>query len=182
MVLLGDLQALESMGELAELGTLGAVATAASVTAASGVLAKIGSWLKPIKNLFSKVKNKFKKKAPALPAPSQFTEQQASNTQAYTPPTNNIIPQTNNTVPQPSYSPQPIMKSGNYTPQTTAPNSMVTAPKKGMSKGAKIGIGLGVAALLGTGAYFAFGKKDDKPKKRASKSNSKQDLGSIALQ
>ncbi len=180
--LLGDLQALESMGELAELGTLGAVATAASVTAASGVLAKIGSWLKPIKNLFSKVKNKFKKKAPALPAPSQFTEQQASNTQAYTPPTNTYTPQSNNIVPQPSYSPQPIMKSANYTPQTTTPNSMVTAPKKGMSKGAKIGIGLGVAALLGTGAYFAFREKDDKPKKRASKASSKQDLGSIALQ
>ncbi|WP_430933249.1 hypothetical protein [Saccharicrinis sp. 156] len=179
---LGDLQALESMGDLAELGTLGAVATAASVTAASGVLAKIGSWLKPIKNIFSKVKNKFKKKAPALPAPSQFTEQQASNTQAYAPPTNSIMPQSNNTIPQPSYSPQPIMKSGNYTPQATAPTSMVTAPKKGMSKGAKIGIGLGVAALLGTGAYFAFRKKDDKPKKRSSKATSKQDLGSIALQ
>jgi len=174
--LLGDLQTIESMGELAELGTLGAVATAASVTAASGVLAKIGGWLKPIKNLFSKVKSKFKKKAPALPAPVQSNQQQASDTSAYIPQTDSIMPQSNYATPQ------PILKSGNYTPQTIAPTPMVTAPKKGISKGAKIGIGLGVAALLGTGAYLAFRKKEVKPKRRTSKASSKQDLGSIALQ
>ena len=54
MVLLADLQGLEAIGELGELGQMGAVATAASVGAATGVLAKIKSWLKPVKNIFTK--------------------------------------------------------------------------------------------------------------------------------
>lgn len=176
--IIGELQALEALGELGELGNLGAVATAASVTAASGVLAKIGSWLKPIKNIFSKVKGKFKKAAPATQAVSQFSNQSVPNTQAYTPSTN-MLPQTNN------YAPQPIMKSGNYSAQSpTVPNPNATSQKK-ISKGAKIGIGLGVAALIGTGAYFVFRKKDgDKPKGNASskKSPEKKSLGSIELQ
>ena len=184
--LLADLQSLEAMGELAELGNMGAVATGASVAAASGVLAKIGSWLKPIKNIFSKVKNKFKKSAPATQAVSQFTNQSAPTTEAYAPPTNTIMPPSNSIMPQSgSNTPQPRMKSGNYTPQSTTVPSPTTSGKKKLSKGAKIGIGLGVAALVGTGAYFMFRKKDSTPAKRKSspkKTSKKEDLGSISLQ
>ncbi|MBN2262801.1 MAG: hypothetical protein JW735_07810, partial [Prolixibacteraceae bacterium] len=178
--IIGELQALEALGELGELGNLGAVATAASVTAASGVLAKIGSWLKPIKNIFSKVKGKFKKAAPATQAVSQFSNQSVPNTQAYSPSTN-LLPQTS------SYASQPIMKSGNFSaqtsPSTTVPNPN-TNPKKKISKGAKIGIGLGVAALLGTGAYFMFRNKGNQSTKKATpkKSPEKKSLGSIELQ
>ena len=55
-----------------------------------------------------------------------------------------------------------------------------------MSKGAKIAIGVGALALIGTGAYFAFRKKDDddKPtsKSKLKRSPDKKALGSIALQ
>ncbi len=183
--LLADLKGLEAIGELAELGNMGAVATAASVTAASGVLAKIGSWLKPIKNIFTKVKSKFKKAAPATEAVSQFTNQAAPTTEAYAPPTNSVMPPSNSIMPQSgSYTPQPIMKSGNYTPQSTTSNPTATGKKK-LSKGAKVGIGLGVAALLGTGAYLMFRKKDSTPAKRKSSpknTSNKEDLGSIKLQ
>ncbi|MCU4165711.1 hypothetical protein [Carboxylicivirga caseinilyticus] len=183
--LLADLKGLEAIGELAELGNMGAVATAASVTAASGVLAKIGSWLKPIKNIFTKVKDKFKKAAPATEAVSQFTNQAAPTTEAYAPPTNSVMPPSNSIMPQSgSYTPQPIMKSGNYTPQSTTTNPTATGKKK-LSKGAKVGIGLGVAALVGTGAYLMFRKKDSTPAKRKSspkKTSNKEDLGSIKLQ
>jgi hypothetical protein len=183
--LLADLKGLEAIGELAELGNMGAVATAASVTAASGVLAKIGSWLKPIKNIFTKVKSKFKKAAPATEAVSQFTNQAAPTTEAYAPPTNSVMPPSNSIMPQSgSYTPQPIMKSGNYTPQSTTTNPTASGKKK-LSKGAKVGIGLGVAALLGTGAYLMFRKKDSTPAKRKSspkKTTNKEDLGSIKLQ
>nr|WP_321453114.1 hypothetical protein [uncultured Carboxylicivirga sp.] len=183
--LLADLKGLEAIGELAELGNMGAVATAASVTAASGVLAKIGSWLKPIKNIFTKVKSKFKKAAPATEAVSQFTNQAAPTTEAYAPPTNSVMPPSNSIMQQSgSYTPQPIMKSGNYTPQSTTTNPAATGKKK-LSKGAKVGIGLGVAALVGTGAYLMFRKKDSTPAKRKSsprKTSNKEDLGSIKLQ
>lgn len=183
--LLADLKGLEAIGELAELGNMGAVATAASVTAASGVLAKIGSWLKPIKNIFTKVKGKFQKAAPATEAVSQFTNQAAPTTEAYAPPTNSVMPPSNSIMPQSgSYTPQPIMKSGNYTPQTTTTNPAASGKKK-LSKGAKVGIGLGVAALLGTGAYLMFRKKDStqaKPKSSPKKTTNKEDLGSIKLQ
>ncbi len=56
--------------------------------------------------------------------------------------------------------------------------------KKGMSKGAKIGIGVGVAALIGVGIYFATRKKSEdseRSSKRASPRNKKQ-LGAIKLQ
>ncbi len=183
--LLADLKGLEAIGELAELGNMGAVATAASVTAASGVLAKIGSWLKPIKNIFTKVKSKFKKAAPATEAVSQFNNQAAPTTEAYAPPTNSVMPPSNSIMPQSgSYTPQPIMKSGNYTPQSTKTNPTASGKKK-LSKGAKVGIGLGVAALIGTGAYLMFRKKESTPAKRKSspkKTTNKEDLGSIKLQ
>jgi hypothetical protein len=176
--LIGELKSLESMGELAELGNLGVVATAASVSAASGVLAKIGSWLKPIKNLFSRNKNK-NSTSQALPV-SQFAP--SGETQNYSASTN-LLPQSG------SYSTQPILKSGNYTAQNTTPNTITPNPsspgKKKLSKGAKIGIGIGVAALIGTGAYLMFRKKDDdtNPRKPSQKkSPEKKALGSITLQ
>ncbi|MBN2833446.1 MAG: hypothetical protein JXR48_00625 [Candidatus Delongbacteria bacterium] len=176
--LIGELKELERIGELGELGNLGVVATAASISAASGVLAKIGSWLKPIKNLFSRNKNK-NSSSQALPV-SQFTP--SGETQNYSASTN-LLPQSG------SYSTQPILKSGNYTAQNTTPNTITPNPsspgKKKLSKGAKIGIGIGVAALIGTGAYLMFRKKDDdtntkKPSQK--KSPEKKALGSITLQ
>jgi len=179
--LLADLQGLEAIGELGELGQMGAVATAASVGAATGVLAKIKSWLKPVKNIFSKIKSKFSKAKKVKNTVSQYVP---SNSDTQVPEASHYVaPQTN------SYTPQPIMKSGNYSPQTTSLAPVTTqtvAPtKKSMSKGAKIGIGIGVVALIGTGAYFAFRKKDDdKPKRstQSKKSSSKKALGSIELQ
>ncbi len=205
--LLADLHGLESIGQLAELGDLGAAATAASVGAASGVLAKIGSWLKPIKNLFSKIRGKAAvKKIARLTRKgkevsnklhqrvAQFQQQQAIPEQAiqqqsqpaYTPVINTLPQQTR------SYS-QPQVKSENYTPQSSttsvvSPSQPVPPTKKKMSKGAKIGIGLGVAALIGTGAYFMFrgNDEDDKnesgAKARTKKSSEKKSLGSIELQ
>ena len=179
--LLADLQGLEAIGELGELGQMGAVATAASVGAATGVLAKIKSWLKPVKNIFTKIKSKFSKAKKVKNTVSQYV-QTNSNAQAQAP-SDYIAPQTN------SYTPLPIMKSGNYSPEATSLAPMVpqspTPIKNGMSKGAKIGIGIGALALLGTGAYFAFRKKDDdepKSKPQSKKSLSKKTLGSIELQ
>jgi hypothetical protein len=179
--LLAELQGLEAIGELGELGQMGAVATAASVGAATGVLAKIKSWLKPVKNIFTKIKSKFSKAKKVKNTVSQYVPSN-SDTQVQEA-SNYVAPQTN------SYTPQPIMKSGNYNPQTTSLAPVTTqtvAPtKKGMSKGAKVGIGIGVVALIGTGAYFAFRKKDDdKPKRstQSKKSSSKKALGSIELQ
>ncbi|MCK5906143.1 MAG: hypothetical protein KAG37_01050, partial [Flavobacteriales bacterium] len=54
-----------------DIGDLGVVATTASVTAASGVLATISKWLKPVGNIFKKAKSWFKKK-PAQPLPTQI--------------------------------------------------------------------------------------------------------------
>ena len=190
--LLFDLQGLEAIGELGELGHLGAAATAASVGAASGVLAKIKSWLKPVKNIFNKIKGKFSKAKKIKNTVSQYipskSNQQAQETSSY------VTPETNN------YTPQPVVNQGSYIPQalpqstSVAPYVTPTVPqrvthnavpmKKGMSKGAKIGIGIGALALLGTGAYFAFrNKDDDKPKRSTSskKSTSKKALGSIEL-
>jgi hypothetical protein len=56
-------------------------------------------------------------------------------------------------------------------------------PQKGISKGAKVGIGLGLAALIGTGAYFMFRNKGHKPKTttRTKESPEKKSLGRIEL-
>jgi hypothetical protein len=175
--ILTQLKGLESLGELAELGNLGAVATAASVSAASGVLAKIGSWLKPVKNLFSKIKSKFSSKKKSSPQP---TEQQVIpiNTQNIVQPTTPM--QQSSSVPQvrtnSQVAPTVSQQSSTTMAQTTAPT------KKGLSKKAKVGIGLGIAALIGTGVYYATRNKDDKPKPRAKKKTEKKSLGSISLQ
>ncbi len=175
--LLADLQGLESIGELAELGQMGAVATAASVGAATGVLAKIKSWLKPVKNIFTKIKNKV---APNRQAAPQTTDTQSYNTQDMVQPLTPMTPisPTNISVPQVTTPITPVVPM-----QKSASVPATVNPKKGMSKGAKIGIGLGVAALIGTGAYFMF-RKDDEPKSKSTpkKSTEKKLLGSISLQ
>jgi len=175
--LLADLKGLESIGELAELGQMGAVATAASVGAATGVLAKIKSWLKPVKNIFTKIKNKV---APNRQAAPQPTDTQSYNTQDMVQPLTPMTPisPANISVPQVSTPITPVVPM-----QKSASVPTTINPKKGISKGAKIGIGLGVAALIGTGAYFIF-RKDDEPKSKATpkKSTEKKSLGSISLQ
>ncbi|WP_430811108.1 MULTISPECIES: hypothetical protein [unclassified Carboxylicivirga] len=175
--LLADLQGLESIGELAELGQMGAVATAASVGAATGVLAKIKSWLKPVKNIFTKIKNKV---APNRQAAPQTTDTQSYNTQDMVQPLTPMTPisPTNISVPQVTTPITPVVPM-----QKSASVPATVNPKKGMSKGAKIGIGLGVAALIGTGAYFMF-RKDDKQRSKSTpkKSTEKKSLGSISLQ
>ena len=67
------------------------------------------------------------------------------------------------------------------TPTNMARTPTTLNAKKGMSKGAKVGIGLGVAALIGTGAYFLFRDKDDKPKVKSKpkKASQKKTLGAI---
>ncbi|WP_430933295.1 hypothetical protein [Saccharicrinis sp. 156] len=175
--LLADLKGLESIGELAELGQMGAVATAASVGAATGVLAKIKSWLKPVKNIFTKIKNKV---APNRQAAPQSTDTQSYNTQNMVQPLTPMTPISpmNISVPHVTTPITPVVPM-----QKSVSVPATVNPKKGMSKGAKIGIGLGVAALIGTGAYFMF-RKNDEPKSKSTpkKSTEKKSLGSISLQ
>ncbi|MDA3833532.1 MAG: hypothetical protein PF495_09060, partial [Spirochaetales bacterium] len=152
--IMAGLEGLEAMGELGELGSLGAVATAASVGAASGVLAKIKSWLKPVGNLFKKVKEK-------IPARKQ---------QAATSP-NAVI-----------YS-QDMAQNLPPVPTNMAISPTGLSPTKNISKGAKIGIGLGLAALIGTGTYLMLrpsGRKPKAPTKRKHLSE-KKSLGKIEL-
>ena len=202
----GIIGQLQTIADLGELGSLGVVATAASVSAASGVLAKIGSWLKPVKDIFNKVKGKAAvKKMARLTSQgkevsevlkqqaNQYQQTQAQNAaekEAYQNQmqqyeqnsqhlqrqyakqfaTNKTLPQT--TLPSPSLSPMP-----------PSPTPMPTASlKKGISKGAKIGIGFGVLALLGTGTYLMM-RGDESPKRKIQRQpKKKQVLGSITLQ
>ncbi|MCK4919539.1 MAG: hypothetical protein KAS71_00745 [Bacteroidales bacterium] len=180
--LLAELKGLEAIGELAELGDLGVIATAASVGAASGVLATINKWLKPVKDVFSKAKGKAavakmlrqEKKGKEVDSETrqkaaEYLQQQQSQQQLLPNTTNFAIPQEHANI-------------------TTAPNMaripIISSPvitNKGMSKGAKVGIGIGVTALIGTGAYFLF--RDDKPhsNSKPTKSNKKKSLGAIEL-
>jgi hypothetical protein len=186
--LMTDLRGLEAIGALAELGDLGVVATAASVGAASGVLATISKWLKPVKDVFNKVKGKAavakmlrrEKKGKEV---DPETRQKAAEYQQY-------VQQQNQEQITPTSPPD--LKSGNYNAQQTpfvaqqSPTNMARTPtpiSKGMSKGAKVGIGLGVAALIGTGAYFMFRGKGGKPQttSKPTKSNTKKSLGAIEL-
>lgn len=192
--LLAKLKGLETIGALAELGDLGVVATAASVGAASGVLATISKWLKPVKDIFNKAKGKAavakmlrrEKKGKEV---DPETRRKAAEYQQY-------LQQQQNQEQIAPTSP-PDLKSGNYTVQPPnmnvpatpfmeqqSPTHMARTPTtiiKDMSKGAKVGIGIGVAALIGTGVYFLFRPKDNKPHTN-SKSNKKKSLGSISLQ
>jgi hypothetical protein len=54
------------------------------------------------------------------------------------------------------------------------------SPIKGMSKKVKVGVGIGVAALIGTGAYLMLRSKPQ-TKSKPIKSQ-KETLGSITLQ
>jgi hypothetical protein len=175
--IIGELQALESIGALAELGNLGAVATAASVSAASGVLAKISSWLKPVKNIFSKIKNKVSPQN--QPAPQSFD----AGSQSYAEPTMFQASSPNMSVPAsfPSSNTQSYVTQQAPTNMARTPTS--SSPQKKLGKGAKIGIGIGVAALIGTGAYFLFRKKDSraKPGAKADSGTPKKSLGRIEL-
>ncbi|MCT4643885.1 MAG: hypothetical protein N4A74_02780 [Carboxylicivirga sp.] len=199
---IAGLQGLEALGELGELGQMGAIATGASVGAASGVLAKIKSWLKPVANIFKKLRGKAAVKKVAKLAKegkaiSDKLRQRAEQYQQQVSVPEQTIPQAqpNNvepvhTLPQPtSYqSSEPLAPMVNHqVPMAT--NTVVTPvplkPKNGMSKGAKIRIGIGVAALIGTGAYFMLRKKEDekpKPQSSTKKKAKKQSLGSISLQ
>ncbi|WP_430811631.1 MULTISPECIES: hypothetical protein [unclassified Carboxylicivirga] len=186
--LLADLKGLASMGGLAELGQLGAAATAASVGAASGVLAKIKNWLKPVTNIFKKVKGKaVVRKVAKLTAQgkavSQALQERARQyEQQFTPHPESYVPDEQE-LPS-STSVQPVIQKSGTDAATNLPVSVsqtLSPTKKGMSKGAKVGIGLGVAALIGTGAYFLF-RQDDKPKASTGKKTKKQSLGSIVLQ
>lgn len=179
--IIGELQTLESIGALAELGNLGAVATAASVSAASGVLAKISSWLKPVKNIFSKIKNKVASRSQSAPQTDD------AGTQSYAEPTMFQASSPNMSVPASMPASFPSGTTQSYVTQQTPTNMArtptTTSPQKKMGKGAKIGIGIGVAALIGTGAYFLFRKKDSKtkPGAKADSDKPKKSLGTIEL-
>ncbi len=214
--LLGDLQVLEKQGELQELGELGAAATGASIAAASGLLAKIKTWLKPVKNIFSQVQNKVRNVVKSRA--QRRVERRKSKGKSISPKLQAKAQRVLPSLPQPTRPPisvqtrsegnlfeqlpavldiaqnLPINTENGYTPYSsygeTAHNwgdnevyyPAASPVKKGMSKGAKIGIGLGALALIGTGIYFAT-KSRDKPKTRAkpkSTTNKKQ-LGAIKL-
>ena len=153
--LLNDLKQLDEIGEL---GNLGVVATAASVTAASGVLATINKWLKPVGDLFKRVKKNVSKYIPIIK--KSVTQAQHSIPEQvvkYKPQSTNIVRQTPVNMPR--------------TP-TNSPT-----PSNGISKVKKLGIGIGVAALIGTGTYFMLRKDDNKVRTKSQKKS----LGSIAL-
>ncbi len=170
-----DLQGLESISELAELGQLGVAATAASVGAASGVLAKIKSWLKPVSKLFTKIKKKISKKKTTEASQTQVVP----TTKSASVPTVTPVTTTDSSSSVVS-TPQIPVVSPQYSMATNTPVHV----NKGLSKKAKLGIGIGVAALIGTGAYYMFRKKDDKPRSttKSKTTSEKKSLGSITLQ
>jgi len=165
--IIAGLEGLEAIGELGELGTMGAVATAASVGAASGVLAKIKNWLKPVGNLFKKVKEKI--------APRK---QQAANSQTTVDYSQDM---TQSQTPFPAQS--QMQPGAQYQTQSLTPASTSVIPTKSISKGAKIGIGLGLAALIGTGTYLMLRPTGSKPKTttKRKQSSEKKSLGKIEL-
>nr|WP_321411444.1 hypothetical protein [uncultured Carboxylicivirga sp.] len=184
--IIAGLQGLEALGELGQLGELGVVATAASVGAATGVLAKIKSWLQPVKNIFTKAKEKMaaRKRARQEAAQqqnmmdtSQDTQQDLTPMTPISPSVSYSIPNTNSESTTTPYLPAPTPTNMARTPTTTS------SPTKSISKGAKVGIGLGLAALIGTGAYFMFRKKDHKPHPvpKSKEASEKKSLGKIEL-
>jgi hypothetical protein len=183
--IIAGLKGLDAIGALAQLGDLGVAATAASVGAATGVLAKIKSWLKPVSNIFTKAKEKIaaRKQARQQAAQQQNStdtnqdmEQNLTPMTPIAPSVNYSIPNTNSESSSPPYLPLP-------TPTNMARTPTTLNPQKGISKGAKVGIGLGLAALIGTGAYFMFRNKGHKPKttNRTMESPEKKSLGRIEL-
>ncbi len=196
--IVAGLQGLEAIGQLAELGSLGVAATAASVGAATGVLAKIKSWLKPVTNIFKKAKEKIvaRKQArqqamqvqaqpQALPQPRNIIDTSETFTENLSPimPITPVAPTASYTIPSlsPASTNTPYLPSP--TPTNMARTPTAVSPTKGISKGAKVGIGLGLAALIGTGAYFMFRDKGNKPKTTTSRKETpnKKSLGRIEL-
>ena len=194
--LLSELQCLEAIGELGELGDLGAAATAASVTAASGVLATIKKWLVPVKNIFSKIRQKSvarkmaKRQEKGKPISNkllQKAEQLKQSTQVPPQelPTESIWQGAAKLMPgqtAPYESPQQTASfvQSQQTPAIMARTPTPAPTKKGLGKKAKIAIGVGAAALVGTGLYFAFRDKDDKKGEKTK--TEKKSLGKITLQ
>ena len=183
--IIAGLQGLEPIGELGQLGELGVAATAASVGAATGVLAKIKSWLQPVKNIFTKAKEKIaaRKQARQEAAQQQNMMDTSQDMQQDLTPMTPIAPSVSYNIPSTNqgnittpYLPAP-------TPTNMARTPTAVSPTKGISKGAKVGIGLGLAALIGTGAYFMFRKKDSKPKStpKEKEASEKKSLGKIEL-
>jgi hypothetical protein len=189
--ILSQLKGLEAVGELAQLGDLGVVAAAASVGAASGVLAKIKSWLRPVKNIFNKVRGRAaSKKIEKLIAKGkeispklrqrvrQYYQQQRANQPNGQEPAMPTIPTPTNYTPTIPYAPQQV-------PYEAGQMSTHVSPIKGMSKKVKVGVGIGVAALIGTGAYLMLRSKPQtksKPIKSQPIKSQKETLGSITLQ
>ncbi|WP_147272012.1 hypothetical protein [Marinilabilia salmonicolor] len=165
--IIAGLEGLEAIGELGELGTLGAVATAASVGAASGVLAKIKNWLKPVTNIFKKAKEKI--------APRK---QQTANSQDM------VDYGQNMTQSRAPFQIQTQLQPGaQYQAQSLTPAHTSVIPTKSISKGAKIGIGIGLAALIGTGTYLMLRPSNSKPKTPTKRKplSEKKSLGKIEL-
>ncbi|WP_291861581.1 hypothetical protein [Marinilabilia sp.] len=169
--IIAGLEGLSAIGELGELGTLGAVATAASVGAASGVLAKIKNWLKPVTNIFKKAKEKIAARKQQTATSQNMVDYGQDMTQ--------YQPQS-----QTPFQTQSQMQPGAQYPRqslTPAPTSVI--PTKSISKGAKIGIGLGLAALIGTGTYLMLRPSNSKPKATTKRKPplEKKSLGKIEL-
>ncbi len=186
--IMSGLQGLESIGELAQLGDLGVAATASSIGAATGVLAKIKSWLSPVTNIFNKVKGKITTKTqkvqkaiqPITNKVSQYSNAVQTNSSNST----NASASTDLDVP---YASQQSAASS-LVPASTNSASMlkttgVNSASKGISKKAKLGIGLGLTALVGTGAYLMLRKKHSKPTTSSKRKRNapKSALGKIEL-
>lgn len=175
-------------------GDLGAVATAASVTAASGLIATIGKWLKPVKNLFSKAGRT------ANQVNRQIKQDDRTNMKASVTEVNSFVPKVTNLIEQytnptqaatpASYPAAPVAVRDNnantyaVAPSSNAPraqNQQVTTAKKGMSKKAKYAIG-GTLALTALGAVYYFTRDNNETKKTNKKGSTKKGLGSINFQ
>lgn len=167
------IQELHTRGELSEFGNLGVAATAASVSAASGVIAKITSWLKPVKSTFSKLRgkaavNKIEKKLKkGKEIKENLKTRAAEYRQSQTQATNSTDSQ-NNTV-------NTVNTVAAQQTSSVSTNSKNT--KKGLSKKAKAGIAVGALALIGTGTYLLFRKKNSKAKQQSKPE--KKTLGKI---
>lgn len=174
------LQALSEIEGLSGFGDLGVVATAASVGAASGVLATIKTWLNPVKNMFSNVRGKIaqKKVENKTEKGQTISDKLKQRAQEYVQ-SQQIVPVATsstsvaNETPSTEYSIAPEAYQSTITPT----NNATLPTKKGLSKTAKIGIGIGALAILGGGAYYLSQQGKNKKVKKASKAS----LGRIQL-
>ncbi|BDD00729.1 hypothetical protein [Persicobacter psychrovividus] len=132
-----------------EFGGFGAVATAASVAAATPVLAKIGSFFKPIKDIFKKVKSKVRN---IFPKRKKSTASKP------------VLTPTRTTSRSTTANQRTMPATTSYQNPTTT-NSSVPAVPATQSKLPikKILIGTGILAAVGGGIFAAtkYMKKDD---------------------